>query len=381
MLHLEQLRSDVQALSARAVEQQRRRQAACEQALARLAASPDPARVRARVAHQQGGRETFALPATDAPLDRRCTAEPAPPAGTTAVAVDGSQIMPDRHAAVLYYLIQVGGLVFRYDGAAPTPHREATLHFDEAELYDRDGRIIGHQLGMRRTVAELAFLAQLTAQADGDVAPVVALTDGPLLWPYSRRSEEEQTLLPNYLAAMDRLRETRALAAGFVERPGGRPLLNTLSLLSSEAGEAASAPAHLDDRTLMARYLAPGERSVWLIRRSAMNERHRRAGHEIWFCYVNVGARGQPVIARVETPHWAAQRDEGSETLHAVLTDQARILHGYPYALARAHELALVTRDDKTALDNLLQRRLMEAGLPTRPSEKARQKSYLGRRR
>jgi len=385
MLHLEQLRAEIKALSERTVEQQQRQQAFYQQALARLADSPDPGKLRELVAHQEDGGD-FALPATDAPLNQRFASEPAPPRGTTVIAVDGSQIMPDRHAAVLYYLIQVGGLIFCYDGTTPTQHRDATLHFKESELYDNKGQIIGHQLGMRRTVAELAYLAELTAvvRAQGDADPVIALTDGPLLWPHSGRTEEEQTLLPKYVAALSRLEETDALPAGFVERPGGRPLLNTLNLLPlDEANDDAPAKtlAHLDDHTLMARYLAPGERTVWLKRPSPMNRQHARRGHEIWFCYFNAGMLDHPVIARVEAPAWAAKGKDWSRIVHAALHHQALILHGYPYALARAHELALVTQKDKTTLDNLLQRRLVEAGLSPRPSEKSRQKSYLGRRR
>ena len=385
MLHLEQLRTDIRALGEHTVERHQRQQAFCEQVLAQLAAPPEPGRLRQLVAHQPDAGD-LALPATDAPLNQRFTPKSAPSRGITVIAVDGSQIMPDRHAAVLYYLIQVGGLIFRYDGSTPTSHREATLHFEESELYDNDGQIIGHQLGMRRTVAEMDFLGQLTAnvRAKGDADPIVALTDGPLLWPHSGRTEEEQRLLPKYMTALKQLQEKRAMPAGFIERPGGSPLLNTLSLLPQEResdADSARALAHLDDRMLMARFLAPGEHTIWLKRPSPMNRQHARHGHDIWFYYLNVGAPGHPVIARVETPAWAASTEGWSMHLHIALVHQAAVLHGYPYALARAHELALVTQEDKTALDNLLQRRLMEAGISTHPSEKARQKSYLGRRR
>ncbi|MGC9397577.1 MAG: DNA double-strand break repair nuclease NurA [Anaerolineae bacterium] len=385
MLHFEQLRSDIGALGEHAVEQQRQQRAACEAALERLASAPPGAELLDRWPDAQ---EECALPATEAPLGRCFTAQGPPPPETTVTAVDGSQIMPDRHSPVLYYLIQVGGLIFRYNGTAPTPCREATLHYTEAELYDDRGQIIGRQLGMRRTVAEMTYLARLTGQAraEGASALQFALIDGPLLWPYKGHSEEEQqVLLPAYMAALDRLRENEALPAGFVERPGGRPLLNTLALLPAETGDEPLPPrllVHMSDRVLMETHLAPGARTAWLKRPSRMNRYHAQRGHEIVFCYMNLGLEGYPVIARVEVPAWAISREEKSAALHTVLLHQARVLHGYPYALARAHEVALVTQEDKAALDHLLQRRLMEAGLPpARPSEKARQKAYLGRRR
>jgi hypothetical protein len=112
-----------------------------------------------------------------------------------------------------------------------------------------------------------------------------------------------------------------------------------------------------------------------------MNQRHTQAGHTIWFCYVNVGAAHHPVIARLEAPRWAVRQAGWSKQAHAVLWQQAQVLDGHPYVLARAHELALVTQKDKTALDHLLQRRVLEQeALLTEPSAKARQKSYLGKR-
>lgn len=385
MLHLEQLRTEIVALGEHAISQQRGQQESCKEARARLVSAPSTAELR-ELAAQYSDREACALPATDVPLGQRLATDAVPQRETTVIAVDGSQIMPDRHGPVLYYLIQVGGLIFRYNGTAPTSHREAELFFNEADLYDNDGQIIGRQLGMRRTVAELQFLAKLTTETKiaGTPDPALALVDGPLLWPYSRRSDEEQTLLPRYMTALNQFQETGAMPAGFVERPGGRPLLNLLNLIPAPSTDRKSIPAagiRLTDRMLMEIYLAPGERTVWLTRQSAMNQQHARHGHKIWFYYLNVGTPGYPVIARVEAPAWAASNARWSAKLHSVLIHQAQILHGYPYVLARAHEVALVTQEDKVALDNLLQRRLMEAGLETRPSEKARQKTYLGRRR
>jgi hypothetical protein len=199
------------------------------------------------------------------------------------------------------------------------------------------------------------------------------------------RGKEAEENRRAYLEALDRLREAGGLPAGFTERPGGRPLLDLLwlSRLAPEGGprNAAEEPLRaIDDRHLARAVLGPGERSPWLVRKTATNEVHRRAGHPIWFCYLNVGEEDRPVIARLEVPEWAAVQEGWVEALHAVLVHQARVLGGNPYVLARAHEEAVVTSRDRAALNSLLQRRLLEHGLIRRASEKARQKSYLGRR-
>lgn len=387
MLHIERLRQAIGTLSRRVAEQRRERTARSAQLLAWLESAPAPGAVRALLDREPDAAERCALPVTDVALNRRFTPRQQIETGTTVVAVDGSQIMPDRHAAILYYLIQVGGLIFHYDDTAPTTHTREELHFEESEIYDDEGLLVRGQVGMRRTAAEFAYLAELSEKAAGkvspDVSPVIAVTDGPLLWPYSEQRSEPGTL-SNYLNAFGQLREAGAMPVGFVERPGGRPLVELLWFWHTTQAATEDAPpvAHRPlDRHLMARFLKPGERTPWFKRRSPMNQRHARAGHEIWFCYVNVGAPHHPVIARLESPRWAAAQPAWTTLAHAVLRQQAQVLHGHPYVLARAHELALVTQKDKAALDHLLQRRILEQEqVLAEPSAKARQKSYLGKR-
>lgn len=385
MLHLERLRTAIEALSQQARQHQQQAEAELTDVLRWLETAPSPAALRERTPPQDRPGEEAARPPQDLPLASRLEALDAPAPSSVIIGVDGSQIAPDRHALALYYVIQVGALIFRYNGQAPTPVQEAELHFAEHELFDPEGLLITGQLGMRRTVAEMRLAVALAekVRAEGVPTPILTLTDGPLLWPYSGRSDEEaRALLPGYFAAFDRLRELGALPAGFVERPGGRGLIELLwqSRLDESGSPQRQGERHpeaVDDELLMAHFLAPGERSVWLTRPSQMNERHGRHGHPIWFCYVNLGEKGFPVIARLEVPRWAAERDDWTLALHTTLLHQARLLNGNPYVLARAHELALVTHQDQAALESQLHRRLLERGLITRPSEKARQKRFF----
>ena len=387
MLQLAELTEEIKALRRAAIERQARHALAAEEALAWLAKAPTAPKLRQLIEQHGEPDEQYALPMQDKePLDRRFQATAQPSQGTIVVAVDGSQIRPDRHAPVLYYLLQVGGMIFCYNGEAPRTQSQSSLHFQSHELYDQHGQIITVQLGERRTVAELEYLAQLTAEAHTKDTPVplLALTDGPLLWPYRGQSDEEiNELLPAYFAAFNQLQSQAGMPVGFVERPGGRPLINLLQLIRYRTGKGSAASAEksadqLSDRELMAHFLAPGERSSWFKRNSKMNKRHAARGHEIWFSYLNVGTDTWPVIARLETPFWVAQQENWSEKLQRVLLHQARVLHGHPYALARAHELALVTHQDQAALDNRLQQHLVAAGVMRHGSVKAEQKAYFG---
>lgn len=386
MLRLERLKSAIEALSQQTQATNQRAEIELRQVLHWLKTAPSAATLRENLPQEIKPGQEIAIPPLDLPLEGRLQPENAPPRGTVIIGVDGSQIPPDRHALALYYVLQMGALIFRYNGQAPTPLQQAELHFAEHELYDEEGLLITGQLGMRRAIAEMTLATSLAEQVrtEGAPTPILTLTDGPLLWPYSGRSNEErQSLLPAYFAAFDRLREVGGMPVGFTERPGGKALLELLwqSRLDENGQprhEGECHPEAVDDELLMAHFLAPGERSVWLKRLSPMNEKqHEPAGHPIWFCYMNLGGPDLPIIARIEAPQWAAMREEWSATLHAVLVHQAAILHGNPYILARAHELALVTHQDKAALESLLHRRLLERGIITRTSEKARQKGFF----
>jgi NurA-like 5'-3' nuclease len=51
---------------------------------------------------------------------------------------------------------------------------------------------------------------------------------------------------------------------------------------------------------------------------------------------------------------------------------------GYPYVLARAHELALISTDERRDLEEMVVGALRRRGLDPRPSEKAWQKGLTG---
>jgi hypothetical protein len=63
--------------------------------------------------------------------------------------------------------------------------------------------------------------------------------------------------------------------------------------------------------------------------------------------------------------------------VQAVVVDQCRRGHGYPVALARAHEQAVVGGAERQRFKELVARALVAQGLRDRPSEK--QASKLSR--
>lgn len=388
MLQIERLSKDIAALGDLAQERQQQNHDDISTAKTWLQQAPPPEEIRRHTAQLANAEKGWsgALPVSDTAVNATLPLKNGPLQHVKLIAVDGSQIFTDHHAAVPYYLIQVGGIVFKYNQQAPKEHSEPSLYYTDKDLYDARGYLIGsEQINQRRMLHEMAYLAEISALETPSAETVTfALTDGPLQWPYVERSRADRLALDSYLDSLGQVQKAGGVPVGYVDRPGGRALIEMLWAMQLPAEslkeEVQNHPLRfLTDQHLMTHVLKSGEHTPWFTRPTATNRNHANAGQEIWFCYVNVGRSTHPVIARVEQPSWAVE-NRSNDILHSALHHQAQVLNGYPYVLARAHEIALVSTKDKQVLDNILQRQFLKHGFIVRSSEKARQKSYLGKR-
>ena len=324
---------------------------------------------------------------------------PAIPEQFTVAAADGSQIQPDRHGAALYYLINVGSLVYRHgSGQAPEPYSQPVLGYTESDLYENGMLVAGNLLDVRRDQAEITRLADLCA-AETSVGQIgnlphsdtrtIALVDGTLLlWVLEERSEEwRRAKVMAYLDQLQRIRETGAAVAAFISRPRRAEVTRLLHLASLEgdANRAAQEPNPLErlpDRALF-ETLPPGARSALFVSPSPINhDYYRPTGHTVHFCYLNLAAEGHdPVIARVEVPAWVAETPGRLALVHASIVAQARITGDYPYALARADELAFISGPEREAFDEMVTTSLLRAGVRSAISPKAYYKTLTRRGR
>jgi hypothetical protein len=328
-----------------------------------------------------------AYPAGSDPLDSRIPCPEMPPQATI-IANDGSQVPIDRHAAALYYALNIGYIVYPY-GADQQPQvgTEPSLHYHNDDLfYDSRYLIPNEAVNARRTVRELKNLAGLAEEHGKSGAPVVILSDGPLLWVQpGDMPQERQGSLENYLQNLTRIRATQVALGGYVDRPGSRGVMELLHLANLEADEitkeslARSDLVGLLDARLFEQHLKPGERSALFIRQSPINQEYARREHETYHCYVNISADPmKPQLARLEMPSWVASDAARRDLLHAVVWQQCQVVGGYPYVLARAHELALISTEERSDLEEMVMGALRRRGVDARPSEKARQKALTG---
>ena len=342
------------------------------------------------------GKATWLIARLDGALRGAYPPPPLPP-DHVVVAVDGSHVDVDRHAAARCFLVNIGYVSLRY---GEMPHAELRseplLCADDATLALRDPRgvreanIEGALLGMHRAVMEIEALADEVERVPEGL-PVLGLLDGTLvLWGLSGGLDfvREELVDRRLVAAMDRLRaesQRRTLAvASHISRPRSAEVVNAIRLSREVCGhETVNCDANcgqlrrgdrncdvvggVTDAALFGRELEPGERSALFHSASSIVTEHY-GDHQVCFFYVNVGEE----IARMEMPVWTSE--EGIRLAHAALVSQTEKGQGYPLALQEAHEQAVINGADREDFARLLYETVSSERLPAPTSQKARSK-------
>lgn len=278
----------------------------------------------------------------------------------TLLAADGSQINPNRHAMVEFGAINVGAIRLEPGkGKPPEELVESQMMFHD-DLFTSSGNLLTEDLvALKRDLAERRMLAQLARQSPG---PVAALTDGPLeLFREPKGMPEFEEELQRYQGVLENLADLEVGTAGYVDKPRGDLTVRLLELVLlsrneklNKAGEEHPLRGVYDNDLFMKR-LQPGERSAILGIRSG-SAKSFRGRLTLHFFYLNVGRENKPWLARVEIPRWVAENERLVNLLHACLMIQAQHLGSrpYPYILHRAHEIAVISFDERDQLENMI---------------------------
>jgi hypothetical protein len=392
-LEYEKLTSEIEQMAREAQGQQRARQAIIEQALAKLHAyATDWDVVEQRLERAKRGVDIKLFRAAR-PLDHlepldAAVDPPPPPAQATIIAADGSQILPDEHAAYLYALINVGLIVYFHGrGRAPLQFTRPVLDYP-----DRPGRDAVAQFAddpglvkLRRDQAEIeSVAAEVIAQAGAD-RPLLALLDQRLLyWPGVGTADAAGSeVLFAWQASMSHVRAAGGWLAGYIANPRKAAVLTLLDTLDVE--DPGFDWDRLNERRrrgpndahLFGRLLGPGQRSKVFLDVSHHNNdfQARDAANAICFFYFNPGRGGQQ-IARVDLPESVASDADRVGAVHALIYEQCQILGDYPYVLARADELAVVGRQDQQNLEILIENAMQRQGLDAAMTAKQQSKEW-----
>lgn len=322
---------------------------------------------------------------------------PARPADYALIATDGSQIDVERHGMAACYVINIGRVYLRY-GARPAAKLSSrpTLYFRDEDLYLSDGvrriPIEGNYLSAKRDIEEGLALAELADEFLAGELPSLALQDGTLVrWTLAGAEKivQDQFLQP-YLRYLDAMRERGIPVASYISRPRAPEVAGTIRLMfcpdvnleqargarCSECSDVAAGRAPscsvcqgLTDAEILADLLAEGQRGPLFASMSRINV-EAYGPHLIHFFYLRVGRE----IARIEVPRWVAEDRALVDRTHTLVYDQCMKGQGYPVALARAHEQAIVRAADRRAFLGIVEGSLLRAELPASDSRKRESK-------
>jgi len=276
----------------------------------------------------------------------------------TLIAADGSQIVPNRHDAIQYYVVNVGAIAMQIgSGNTPEVFTDTELHmldeFDDTFFSDS-------QVALQRDVAERKKLLEVAKKYSGTI---IALTEGQLeLWGAvdSDNSRDFEKSLQDYLDALKELEKQQVITSGYVDKPGASWVVRLLELATVPQDELHNLKkyhplAGVTDLWLFSQLLRKHERSSIFALQAKSAEKYKDS-LSIHFFYLNVGDEKKPKIARVDVPLWVVNNKEALENLHYALIEQTKIMGNepFPYLLHRAHEIAVVTHKEKEEIDQML---------------------------
>jgi hypothetical protein len=281
----------------------------------------------------------------------------------TVIAADGSQINPDRHGSIQFSIINVGVIMMKlHSGQAPEICVETEMLYGD-DLISNGNPISDGMVAMRRDISERIKLDEISRNIRGQV---INLTDGTIeLW--GAKGDDPQAyadFVEKYLRVLTRMHSRGVITAGYVEKPSADLVVRLLEIATADQEQIQRLRDYQPLRGVTDRWLygerenpllPPGHRSAVFALQSGSVKKYK-GPLSLHFFYLNVGTLGHPWPVRVEVPQWVAEDKNKLELLHSVLIEQCNMMGSkpYPYLLHRAHETAVVRREEKEQVEQLL---------------------------
>jgi hypothetical protein len=300
------------------------------------------------------------------PLNETLASSHPPPASViqaTLIAADGSQINPDRHAAIQFCVVNVGAIQMKLNsGETPEIFTDTELLYGD-DLLPNGYPLSDGMVALKRDLAERSKLEELSKGLQGSV---VTFTDGPIeLWgAKGEDASSYEAIVQKYLGVLSRLQGRGVITAGYVDKPSADLVVRLLEIASADNEQTQKLREFhplrgVSDRWLFGGHknplLPPGHRSAVFGIQSSSEKKYTGI-LSLHFFYLNVGTEGHPWPVRVEIPKWVADDQEKLDLLHGVLVEQCRMMGSkpYPYLLHRAHETAVVKMEEKQQIEQML---------------------------
>lgn len=298
------------------------------------------------------------------------------------LAVDGSQVYPDRHQGTPCYLINIGSVLLHYGQPA-----KSAVAFDSrptvfAGHTQEDDIVNGPELvNCRRQEFELqiGLSKSIECIAQNPDVPFAFLFDGSLVFWHLESKEQnlKDLFLNKYLNLLDGLYQSSILCGGYISLPKSKELVNLIRLelcgFQVEGCDKLEAVNHLVDGSIAHFFLSSGTRSIVFKSNAKIGASYPE--HLVpHFFYMDVGSE----IVRIEVPAWIALDEKKLDRLASIILDQSIKGRGYPVALAEAHEQAVVKGPDRDFFYHLITKIGIESKQKLAYSQKSMKKRGMG---
>lgn len=298
------------------------------------------------------------------------------------LAVDGSQVYPDRHQGTPCYLINIGSVLLQYGkttGSLVIFDSRPTV-FTGNNPEDDAGN--GQELvNCRRQEFELqvGLAKSLEFTSKNPDVPFAFLFDGSLVFWHLESKEQnlKDMFLNTYLKLLDALYQSSIICGGYISLPKSKELVNLIRLelcgFQIEGCDKLEAVNHLVDGSIAHFFLTEQTRSIVFKSNAKIGASYPE--HLVpHFFYMDVGSE----IVRIEVPAWIALDEKRVDLLASIIFDQTKKGRGYPVALAEAHEQAVVKGPDRDFFYHLITKIGIESHHKRVFSQKSMKKRGMG---
>ncbi len=298
------------------------------------------------------------------------------------LAVDGSQIYPDRHQGVLCFLINIGSIALHYGTAKSRVLLYSNPYVfsgnEDKQVFDVSPDFVNARRQELELQAGLKMSIELKKNLK-DNAPFLLLYDGSLIFWHleSKDIQWRDTFLSQYLAVLHHLYQEDILVASYISLSKSKELVSLIRLFlcsfDTDRQNLYSVVDHVSDTHIAQLFLQQFERSIVFQNNSHVSQSYPSSLRPHFF-YLHIGSE----IGRVEIPAWIAQDEEKVNTIAQIILDQCIKGRGYPVTLAEAHEQAVVKGPDRDFFYHLLSKISLEKKHRLSNSQKSIKKRGIG---
>jgi len=292
----------------------------------------------------------------------------------TVIAVDGSQVYPDKHQGSSCSLINIGSVILNYGKSSGVKFNSIPYVFSGQNDEESSVEIVD----CKREELEFSTGLQIAQELKGQENKLLLFDGSLIFWHLESKSNfAKETYLGKYLGILHQFYRDKLLIAGYISLPKSKELVNLIRVkLTDWEPQSFGKIKTVDnivDSQVISFFLKDFQYTTIFKNRSRIVEDYP-AHLQPYFVYVDVGYE----IARIEVPAWIAQDKEKMDKIIAIIVDQCIKGYGYPVCLAEAHEQAVVKAIDRDIFYQLINKLALKNKQQIITSQKSMKKRRMG---